>query len=388
MREIAITLYLAVFSIIFKLSQWFPLENKVTFVVSFSENNKSIYKEMIRQDLSCRTLFLTTEKMYSSFSKLEKSTTLLFEMKRPIDFLRSIYHLATSKIIFVDNYYGFLAKSNFKPGVECIQLWHANGAIKKFGLKDPSIKSRSEKAIQRFHTVYQRFSTVVVGSDAMTDIYKQAFGINDKRMVRTGIPRTDVFFDQSIKKKAEEKLKKNHPFLENKKVILYAPTYREDELIDAKLNLDLKKMADRFDEDYILLLKLHPAIKNRFEIPSDLSEFIYDFSNNPSMNEMLFITDILITDYSSIPFEYTLLNRPVIFYLYDLEDYKSERGVWDGFLEYLPGPIAENTDDIIRLIEENSFDSERIHSFADKWNQYSKGQSSRNVVDLVKGLLK
>lgn len=387
MREIAITLYLAVFSIIFKLSRWFPLENKVTFVVSFSENNKSIYNEMIRQDYSCRTLFLTTEKMYPSFSKLEKSTTLLFEMKNPIDYIRSIYHLATSRVIFVDNYYGFLAKSNFKPGVKCIQLWHANGAIKKFGLKDPSTELRSEKAIQRFKAVYQRFSTVVVGSDAMANIYKQAFGIDDKRIVGTGIPRTDVFFDHSKKNNVEERFKNKYPFLEKKKVILYAPTYREDELIDAKLNLDLKKMANRLEEDYVLLLKLHPAIKNRIKLSADVSEFVYDFSNYQSMNELLFITDILITDYSSIPFEYTLLNRPVIFFLYDLEDYKNVRGIWEGFLEYLPGPIASTTDDIVGLIEENSFDYERIHLFADKWNQYSRGRSSENVVDLVKELL-
>jgi teichoic acid glycerol-phosphate primase len=387
-REMAIAIYLAVFSFIFRLSKVSSLKNKVTFVVSFSENNKSIYKEMLRQEYSCRTIFLTTEKMYSSFMKIENSTTLLFEMKKPIDFIRSIYHLATSKVVFVDNYYGFLSKSNFKTGVECIQLWHANGAIKKFGLKDSSIEVRSEKALKRFKSVYQRFTKVIVGSDEMAAIFKQAFDIEDQRIVRTGIPRTDVFFDDSVKRKVKGKFLGRYPFLENKKVILYSPTYRENELIDFKLNIDLYKLANKFDEEYILLLKLHPAIKNRFEIPSDLSGFIYDFSNNPSLNELLFITDILITDYSSIPFEYTLLDRPVIFYLYDFEEYKRERGIWDGFLEYLPGPIAENTDDIIRLIEEYSFDLERIHSFADRWNQYSKGKSSKNVVDLVKGSLK
>jgi teichoic acid glycerol-phosphate primase len=387
LRELAVTLYLVIFSIIFKISKWFPLQNKVTFVVSFSENNKSIYKEMLRQDLSCRTLFLTTEKMYSSFSKYEEASTLLFELKKPLDFICSIYHLATSKVVFVDNYYGFLDKSNFKPTVECIQLWHANGAIKKFGLKDPSIESRSKKALKRFKSVYNRFSKVIVGSEAMADIFRQAFEVTEDRILRTGIPRTDVFFDPKTQLHAQTKLYRKYPFLENKKVLLYAPTFRENQLTDAEMKLDLKSMAEQFEDQYVLLLKFHPAVKNNINIPSELSHFVYDFSDYHQLNELLFITDTLITDYSSIPFEYSLLNRQIVFFLYDLEAYEEERGIWENFIKFLPGPIAYSSDQVSTLIQDGNFDEEKVRSFSSKWNEYSNGDSSKNVLEIVKNKL-
>jgi teichoic acid glycerol-phosphate primase len=383
-RELAVSLYLFIFSLIFNISKLFPLQNKVSFVVSFSENNKSIYKEMIRQDFSCRTLFLTTEKMYRVFSKYEGATTLLFEVKKPLSFFRSIYHLATSKVVFVDNYYGFLAKSDFKSSVECIQLWHANGAIKKFGLKDPSIESRSDQAKQRFKTVYDRFSKVAVGSEAMAEIFGEAFGVTEDRLLRTGIPRTDVFFDKKAQLLAKSKLYQTYPFLNGKRILLYAPTYRENQLVNAEIALDLQNMAEQFQEDSILLLKLHPAVKNKISVPPELSHFVYDFSSAHQLNELLFITDILITDYSSIPFEYSLLNRPIIFYLYDLEEYEKERGIWETFIKFLPGPIAYTSTDVISIIKEGCFDENRVRTFSTKWNEYSAGNSSKNMLDVVK----
>ncbi|OAT81589.1 teichoic acid biosynthesis protein B [Bacillus sp. MKU004] len=383
-REWAISIYLVIFSVLFNISKLFPLKRKVTFVVSFSENSKSIYKEMLRQEFSCRTLFLTTEKMYPHFKKFENSTTLLFNIKKPIHFVLSIYHLATSKVILVDNYYGFLAKSNFKPTVECIQLWHANGAIKKFGLKDPSTKSRKEKAIKRFKDVYRRFSKVVIGSEAMAYIYKQAFEVSDEKLVRTGIPRTDVFFDKAVQHGIRRKLLNKHPIFKNKKVILYAPTYRENGLQKSEVELELNKLADHFNEDYILLLKLHPAIDNHIVIPEHLSDFILDFSSYHSLNELLFITDILVTDYSSIPFEFCLLNKPIIFYLYDLEEYKKERGIWQDFIEFLPGPVANTSEEVISFIKGGFFNYADIQLFSNKWNEYSTGNSSANVLNLIK----
>src|SRR5699024_9379731 len=98
-----------------------------------------------------------------------------FKTTHPVHWIWSIYHLATSRIVFVDNYYGFLAATEFKPHVKCIQLWHAAGAMKQFGLKDLSIENRPKKAYKRFHKVYQRFDHVVVGSEHMANIFREGF---------------------------------------------------------------------------------------------------------------------------------------------------------------------------------------------------------------------
>jgi teichoic acid glycerol-phosphate primase len=383
-REIAITIYLLFFSIIFKICKWLPLQKKVVFVVSFSENNKSILKEMGRQDYSCRTIFLTTNKLYSSFSKYKSSTVLLFEVKHFLQFVQSIYHLATSKVVFVDNYYGFLAKVSFKKEVQCIQLWHAAGAIKKFGLQDPSIQHRSPRAIKRFKSVYNNFNQVIVGSEAMADIFKSAFNLNENKILRTGIPRTDIFFRDKAKTEIIKRVYNSYPYLKDKKIILYAPTYRDNALEDFSLKLDLFKLHNKVGSDSIVLLKLHPAVKNRVSIPEELAGFVYDFSFYTNLNELLFISDILITDYSSIPFEYSILNKPIIFFLYDIEYYQKARGLWENYLEFLPGPITYTTDEVIDLLIEEKFDNQRIKQFCEKWNEYSKGDSSKNIVKLIK----
>ncbi|MEW4309157.1 CDP-glycerol glycerophosphotransferase family protein [Rossellomorea marisflavi] len=372
------------FSILFKVSKWFPLQDKVAFVVSFSENNKSIYKEMMRQELSCRTLFLTTEKMTKTFSVYEKAETLLFDVKNPWDYIRSVYHLATAKIVFVDNYYGFLAKSDFRPEVECIQLWHANGAIKKFGFEDPLITGRGQRAKQRFADVYKRFSKVAIGSEAMGQIFSKAFHVKEDRFMKTGIPRTDLFFEEKKQEKALKKVHTAYPQLAGKKVILYAPTYREQGLTDAEMKLDLTMLAQQFRGEYILLIRLHPAIRNQFKIPSGLKEFVVDASLYRNMNELLLRTDLLITDYSSIPFEFSLLKRPIIFFMYDLEAYEQERGIWNEFKELIPGPVVTTTEQIVDAIREDVFEETLTAAFAERWNEYSKGHSSRNIVEHVK----
>lgn len=382
-REIAITAYLLFFKTIFTLFKLFPLKSKVVFVVSFSENNKKVYEEMLRQDLSCRTLFLTTEKMYPIFSKLDGSDTFLFHVKKPYEFLCSIYHLATSKIIFVDNYYGFLSASDFREGVECIQLWHANGATKKFGLGDPSNQIRGSRAIRRFRQVYARFSRIAVGSRRMADIFQKAFHISSEKFLFTGIPRTDPFFLQRNEGLSKEKLYKRYPEIIGKKVILYAPTYRDHELNEQSLRLDVSKVMSELGDDYRLMIKLHPAVRQSLSMGVDY-EGVINVSSHHNLNDILFVTDILITDYSSIPFEYSILGKPMIFYFYDYHLYNQKPGIWEEFLEDIPGPIAYETDEIIKIIKNGHFDLNKIQRFSDKWNEFSKGHSSENLVKYLK----
>src|SRR5699024_3132787 len=124
---------------------------------------------------------------------------LSFTSINPVDWVKSIYHLSTCHKIFVDNYYGFLAVTVFKPNTECIQLWHAAGAIKQFGLKDLSIENRSAKASERFKPVSQRCDPVAVRSEKMAPIFNVGFGISDQQILRTGVSRT-VFFVAAFSK--------------------------------------------------------------------------------------------------------------------------------------------------------------------------------------------
>lgn len=379
-REWSITIYLFVFRFIFTICKIFPQKKKTTFVASFGDNILYTVEELEKQT-DVQVVILKTAQCKIPFEEHPDRIVLLFEPKRPFQWLRSIYHLATSTHIFVDNYFGFLAATHFKPNVRCIQLWHAVGAIKQFGLKDPSIHKRSPKARRRFKEVYDRFTHVVVGSEKMAEIFQQSFGLPDERMLRTGVPRTDFFFDSVAQQMVMEQLLETYPFIRGKKVILYAPTFRDNALHLNHIALDLKKMYEALHEDYVLLLRLHPAVTANWT--NEFKDFVYDVSHYPDVNHLLVITDILITDYSSIPFEYALFHQPMIFYAYDLEEYKKSRGFWGDYYELVPGPVAHTTEEILTYILQEEFDIGKVIAFSQEWNEYSNGNSSYQLIQAL-----
>lgn len=383
-REIAVFLYLTIFKWVFTICNLFPLKDKITFVVSFGDNSKYVYEEMRRQDFKDDVVFLCKGKSITHFKGYEDVTLMAFESANVLTWLKAIYHLATSKRILVDNYFGFLAVTDFREDVECIQLWHATGAIKKFGLKDNSIKERSKRAVQRFLRVYRRFDKVVVGSDTMAEIFKEAFALDDGNILKTGIPRTDYFYDESKKQTAIRTLTHENRLLKEKKVILYAPTYRDNELSEFQLHLNLEKMRQELGEEHILIFRLHPAVNITEDYTKKFSNFLFDYSSSQyNINDLLTVADYLITDYSSIPYDFSLLKKPMIFFAYDLENYKMERGIWKGFEDNLPGPLVKDTDSIIEVILRGKFNYRLIDDFSYKWNKYSTGQSSNNLVQYI-----
>lgn len=402
-REWSVNVYLFLFQIQFCFFKLFPKKNKVVFVVSFSENTKYVAEEFKRENVQADFVFLCRGSCLSDFSD-GCAAVIPFETLSPLPMLRSAYHLATSKIVFVDNYFGFLSVVRFRKGVQCIQLWHAAGALKTFGLEDRSIAHRTRRARRRFVRVYDRFDKVIVGSEKMADIFKRSFGIKEDRILRTGIPQTDFFYNiknqeqlcaentarTALKQMSQVTLISRDEEGRSAKPtgtkikILYAPTFRDHELDDFQLHLDLDLMERSLGGDYVLLLRLHPAVRGSFVVPHHCSGFVLDCSKYRDINELLVASDILVTDYSSLPVAFALLGRPMIFYPYDLEDYGRERGFQENYMNWVPGPVAFSTEDIASVIKKGVFDLDKVAAFSDQWNTYSKGRSSRNVVGYVK----
>src|SRR5699024_10217831 len=294
-----------------------------------------------------------------------RRTVLEFEVTSSFDWVKSIYHLATSRFVFVDNYFGFLAAVRFRAGVECIQLWHAAGAIKQFGLKDPSIEYRTERARRRFKKVYDRFDHVVVGSEKMARIFKESFGLSNERMLRTGLPRTDFYDDARDMERVATELQRAYPAIRDKKVMLYAPTFRDNALKSTELELDIGTLYRALGDEYVLLLRLHPAIQGNFN--NAYPDFVIDVTDYPDIHHLLVVTDLLITDYSSIPFEFSLLGRPMIFFAYDLEEYEESRGFTADYEGMVPGPIVKTTDELISVVKSGDFHLDEVQEFAREW---------------------
>ncbi|UOQ94426.1 CDP-glycerol glycerophosphotransferase family protein [Halobacillus shinanisalinarum] len=381
-REFLVSMYLLTVRILFNAFKLSPQRKKTVFVSSFGDN--ILYTvEALKKQYSGSIVILKDSGCRYSYKEDPQTAVLPFDLKNPYAFILSIYHLATCEKVFVDNYFGFLAAADFRDNVECIQLWHASGAVKRFGLKDPSIEARTKRANDRFLQVYDKFDHVVVGSDKMAKIFKESFGLSDDKILRTGVPRTDFFFEHSDSSRIRANMEKKHPRIKGKKVILYAPTFRDHQLTDPDIQLNLKLLYETLQDDYVLMMRLHPAVKTTFA--NSYPNFIIDVSTGENINELLMVTDLLITDYSSIPYEFSLLNKPMIFYSYDLEDYSRARGFWEDYHSMVPGPVAYTSEEIVEIILNEPYNMKVVNKFAQDWNEYSNGQSSLQLIQALYG---
>lgn len=378
MKKIAIYIYMLAVKVIGCLTRLFPVQQKVVFLISFEENPAAILKQMEHDKVIPNTVVfydprLNVTKISLDFLKLKP--------KNIAQFIPLIFHLNTAKVIVTDNYFVELAGLKLRHGASCIQIWHANGALKKFGWEDKAAQQRTAVDKKRFQAVYKRFTNVVVGSDEMATIFQKSFLQDEAQMLKIGVPRTDYFFDEA-KLQASTDWTLNSLKLSNKKKLLYAPTFRDDELHSTSLHLNIAEMKQALGDDYQLILKLHPSISNDLEKLED--DFIVYANKETPIETLLPVVDILITDYSSIPFEFALLEKPMIFYTYDLQEYNKARGLSDDYLETIPGPHVFTTTELIEEIKKASFDLGKVRQFAAKWNKYSDGHSSARFVSLLK----
>ncbi|RBQ22656.1 hypothetical protein ALNOE001_16110 [Candidatus Methanobinarius endosymbioticus] len=275
---------------------------------------------------------------------------------------------------------------NFDKNSKVIQLWHASGVFKKFGfdvIDDTNVKYLIELS-------GSKIDYLIVSSKNVSKFYEKAFKVENKKILAFGTPKSDYYFDKNNNnkdniKKVRGKLEKKHPEIKGKKIVLYAPTFRENKKKneDILANFDSNLFNSGLGDKYSLLFKSHP----KFKI-SDLKHGI-NVSDYKYSDELLLISDILITDYSSIMIEYAILSKPIIFYPFDFNYYKNNER--DFYFDYnnVPGPIAKNTEDIINLIKENDFDKEnyfdikKIKDFVAMNLDYLDNNSSKRIVDYI-----
>ncbi|QOV10414.1 CDP-glycerol glycerophosphotransferase family protein [Viridibacillus arvi] len=378
LKEFIIYIYLFLNRIVFGLFKFSPQKNKIVFLCDFGDNARFVIRELQLRGFE-EIYVLKTSKCKDDFTDLGllAGHVVDFHTSNIGDYLKGLYHLATGSKVLIDNYFAILSATPFREGVECIQLWHAAGAIKKFALQDPSIMFRSPSAVKRFEKVYGRMTKVIIGSDEMVPIFRSAFGMRQDQFLRFGIPRTDFYFKQEEENNARSEILKLYPQLEEKKVILYAPTFRDQQLLEQKIPLNFVEIMDSLGEDFAMVIKLHPAVAHNVE--SIAHPAIVSVANDVPISKLLFVTDYLISDYSSIPFEFALLGKPQIFYPYDLEAYEMERGFWTDYEQLVPGPVVSNDEELVYVLLHHEFNQEQVEAFSNDWNTYSDGHASERL---------
>lgn len=347
-------------------------EKKVTFA-SDSRSNLSGNLLFIYEELQKRPLNLKLEFMFNSRIKNKKSILKLINMA---------FHFATSKIILLDDFYPLIYPLKIRKRADLIQVWHAAGAFKTFGFSragrpgGPSLHSKNHK----------NYTKAIVSSEGVRENYSEGFGISIDKVYASGTPRADIFFDEEYKDCVKSTLYNKYPYLKNKKVILFAPTFRGNGQASAYYpfnKLNFNKLYEELHEDYVFLFKLHPFIHTKFDITYQQNDFFYDFSDYREINDLLLITDILITDYSSVCFEFALLEKPMLFFAFDVEEYMEDRDFYYNYFDFIPGPLVRTNTELIKTIKEEKFEMEKIPPFINFFFGGTQGKASKNVVDEV-----
>lgn len=289
---------------------------------------------------------------------------------------------ATSKVVILDEFTPQIHYINLRKETTLFQLWHACGAFKTFGFTRLS-KPKGSPQPTRNHRSYDY---VTVSSTYCKKCHSEGFGIATDRIVATGIPRTDVFFDEEYKGKARDNFFNAHPEFYGKKIILFAPTFRgmvkETAFYPTEM-FDIDEVCSKIPDDYAIIIKHHPFVNDVQPIPEKYADRVIDLSEDNELNDLLFVTDVIITDYSSLVFEASLIDIPMIFYVFDLEKYINERDFYFDFKLYAPGKIVYSTEQLIDAINKEDYCTERIEPFADMFFDHRDGNSTQRVVDLI-----
>ena len=294
------------------------------------------------------------------------------------------YHLATARVFIVDDYFFPIYVVTPRPGTTIIQTWHACGAFKKVGYSVLEKSFGVDDELARRVRIHSNYDVCLVASQAAAPHYAEAFRQPlDRFESRLGIPRTDVFFGEERLARTREAVRRRYGLTEGRRVVLYAPTFRGDSVTDAHAtdDLDLGLLHQTIGDDHVVLVRLHPFVRSRTAIGPELEGFAIDVSDHPDINELMLVSDVLLTDYSSAIFEFALLGRPMVFFAPDYEAYEAERGFYFDYRTGVPGPIFETTEGVAGYLRAGTFDLGRVDRFREASFDIADGRSTARVTD-------
>ena len=362
----------------FALFKPLPLRDRVVLASShtsrLSGNLEFIADELARRNMSSHVVVLATTSrrgLLGTFATFAAG-------------VRAEYYLATSRLFVVDDYFFPLYVVTPKPGTTVVQTWHASGAFKKVGYSVLDKSFGASEELVRHVRIHSNYDVVLVGSQTAVPAYAEAFGQPPERFVSSlGIPRTDLFFDAQRVASTAAAVRAKYSLREGKRVVLYAPTFRGDSRHEASYHdhLDLEVMHERLGDSAVLLLRLHPFVASHTAIDPSLAGFVINVSDHPDINELMLVSDILVTDYSSAIFEFALLGRPMAFFAPDFEDYEAERGFYFHYVDQVPGPIFTTSEALADHLATGVFDTERVARFAADSFEVADGHASERFVD-------
>lgn len=276
-----------------------------------------------------------------------------------------------------------------REGTIFLETWHGT-PLKKLVFDQEDVCGATPQYKKQVYKQTRAWDYLVAPNEFSHDTFKRCF-MYDKEMLNTGYPRNDILHYPN-KDEIAKQLKSKLGIPSDKKTILYAPTWRDDEYYEKgkykfELKMDLKMMREQLGENYVVLLRTHYFIADSIDT-TGIEDFAYNLSKYDDISEIYLISDILITDYSSVFFDYANLKRPMLFFTYDLDKYRDVlRGFYIDMEKEIPGPLVFTTEEIIETIK--NIDNikleykEKYDIFYEKFCGWEDGTASKKVCERV-----
>lgn len=368
-----------------------PIDEHTVLFLSFhgrgySDNPRAIYEEMQRDERFQGYTFIWA-------IKHKNKKNIAIEGAKVIEYfsLPYFYYLSRSKYwVFNCKMPAYIRK---KPAQIYLQTWHGT-PLKRLAhdihVSQDTTFYRSQVSAEEMYRSYDvdvaRYNYMISPNGFCTEIFQSAFQIDRSRLIETGYPRNDRLMNATPAEAMSIRASLGIP--EDKKIVLYAPTWRDNQYV-AKgytfhLEADFRKWKALLGEEYVVVFKPHYLIINEQKDDPQLKGFLYSIDAQKDISALYLIADVLVTDYSSVFYDFSVLNRPIYFYMYDIESYREElRGFYIDIYHDLPGKIYEEEDALLKDIAAGVYDGAKLKEFNARFNEHEDGKASKRVVDIV-----
>lgn len=381
---------LKIYKTIFNIFKYLPTDDKLIMFESFlgkqySDNPRAVYEYMSGKYPEYKMYWSADRRSIKKFKGKDIKYIRRFSLSWLIKMSRAKYWITNSRLPL------WIPKP---PKTIYLQTWHGT-PLKRLAADMDEVHmpgTNSVKYKRNFLKEASKWDYLVSPNRYSSEIFKRAFQF-DKTMIESGYPRNDFLINNNNESTIKELKKRNNLPLD-KKILLYAPTWRDNQFYAKgkykfNLQLDLDKIKEQLGEEYIIILRMHYLVAENLDL-SSYEGFVFDFSNHEDIRELYLISDMLITDYSSVFFDYANLMRPMLFFVYDIDNYRDNlRGFYFDFEEKAPGPLTKSTDeiiDVIRNIDQVGYEPNIVtKEFYNKFCYLEDGNASKKVVEEVFG---
>lgn len=367
---------------LYKLVRRFYKNKKKRHILFLSEksetlalNMDAVYTRMIERGLD-REYAIDLSLRNPSVKRYSKLSTIKMTVQ-----------IAKASVILVDDHVPLFDRLMLDPAVTLIQIWHAGAGFKGVGY------SRwGHYGCPGLFCAHRQYTYCISGSSAISHFFSEQFGILDEQIIPTGMPRMDRYLDAKNREEVTARLYETYPVLKGKTVVLFAPTYRGRDMAHATYPYKIIDFDGLYEycrqKDAVILFKMHPWVAESVPIREEHADRFFDMNTYPNINDLFYITDLLITDYSSSMYEFLLMKKPMLLFPYDKNQYATSRGFHRDYDSNVPGKICMTFAELLEAMRTEDYEFEKVEKMLGTYFETVDTNSCDRVIDwLVLGHL-